>query len=72
MEIGGMNKANYLTIALSILVAIFLAQNFSSVSLKFLFWEMEMPRIILMAVTFAAGYMVGISMKLNDRSADRP
>ena len=51
-----MNKIFIITTAVIILALIFLLQNLSNVPLNFLFREVEMPRTVLMAITFAAGY----------------
>ena len=60
-----MKKMFSITVIITALALIFLLQNFSNVSLNFLIWEVELPRAVLMAITFAAGYLVGITVKIN-------
>lgn len=60
-----MNKTFFKTAIISALALIFLLQNFSNVPLNFLIWEIELPRAVHMAIAFAAGYLVSITVKIN-------
>ncbi|MDH3198259.1 MAG: lipopolysaccharide assembly protein LapA domain-containing protein [Candidatus Krumholzibacteria bacterium] len=49
----------WLLIALLVLIAIVVAQNSAVVSLRFLFWEASLSRVVLLLLTLAIGIMIG-------------
>ena len=44
------------------MVAIFAIQNATTVDVKFLFWSLSVPRVLLVIVLLAVGFMLGISV----------
>lgn len=42
------------------LLAIFLLQNIALVTVSFLFWEITLPRSVVLAITFGLGGLAGI------------
>lgn len=46
-------------LVLVVLLLIFLFQNTQVVSIRFLFWELSMPRIIFMPLIALVGFVVG-------------
>ena len=47
------------TIALLFIVIVFMLQNAADVAVKFLFWEIVLPRSLLLFVTLIIGIVVG-------------
>jgi len=47
---------------LLLLVLIFALQNSESASLKFLIWELALPRALIFFVVFAVGFICGIAV----------
>ncbi|MGB5324540.1 MAG: LapA family protein [Pseudomonadales bacterium] len=52
-----MHFTRYLLYALLALFLVFLAQNLSVVPVNFLFWKVELPRALLLVLTFALGHL---------------
>ncbi|MBT8124509.1 MAG: LapA family protein [Gammaproteobacteria bacterium] len=45
---------------IAFLLAIFLIQNLKIVSINFLFWGMDLPRIVLVFIIFTTGAIFGV------------
>lgn len=50
-------KVFYLLVV--VLLAIFVVQNIALVTVSFLFWELTLPRSVIVAITFAIGFIAG-------------
>ncbi len=44
---------------IALLLIIFLVQNLKTVSINFLFWGIDLPRVVLVAIVFLAGIVFG-------------
>ena len=53
----------YLVIALSLLVAIFILQNMETVAVNILFWQINMPRAVLIALLLSIGILIGLLLR---------
>ncbi|MEP7703772.1 LapA family protein [Paraglaciecola sp. 25GB23A] len=53
----------YLVIALSILAAIFILQNMQTVAVDILFWQINMPRALLIAFVLVIGILIGLLVR---------
>tara|TARA_R110000868_G_scaffold9662_1_gene47736 strand:- start:627 stop:851 length:225 start_codon:yes stop_codon:yes gene_type:complete len=53
----------YLVIALSLLVAIFILQNMQTVAVNILFWQINMPRALLIALLLSIGILIGLLLR---------
>jgi uncharacterized integral membrane protein len=60
-----------LVLALLLLVTILVVQNTEVVTLRFLFWQASMSRVVLLLVTFVAGGVLGYILAKR-RSGPRP
>lgn len=49
-------------VLLIILLIIFVLQNAELVVVKFWFWDMSLPRALLLFVTFAVGLIIGLML----------
>jgi putative membrane protein len=47
-------------VVLAILLIVFVLQNTTMVSIKFWFWELNIPRALLLFVCFAMGLIIGL------------
>ena len=57
-------------VSLLVLIAIVVAQNSGVVTLRFLFWEVSLSRVILLLLTLAIGVVVGfVGAKLPKRKS---
>jgi uncharacterized integral membrane protein len=55
-----MRKVRIAIIALLLLlVAIFILQNWEPVSIRFLFWHLELPRLVLACLLMLVGFILG-------------
>lgn len=57
------------SLALVVLLLIFLFQNTQVVSIRFLFWELSMSRIILLSLVALIGFMVGLLAGLGSKKS---
>ncbi|RZV53476.1 MAG: DUF1049 domain-containing protein [Pseudomonadales bacterium] len=64
-----MHISRYLVYAALALFAVFLLQNLSIVPVSFLVWTIELPRIVLLILTFMLGYLTASTMRLTRRPA---
>jgi putative membrane protein len=53
----------YVVIALSILAAIFILQNMQTVAVDILFWQINMPRALLIAFVLVIGILIGLLVR---------
>ncbi|MFH1416568.1 MAG: LapA family protein [Elusimicrobiota bacterium] len=59
-------KIKQLALIVSIVTAlVFMVQNTQVVSVKFLFWEFSMSRIILITIVLAIGIIIGMVLVKN-------
>ena len=49
-----------LIVILAILLIVFVLQNSTPVNVRFWFWDVELPRALLLFVCFAMGLVVGL------------
>lgn len=54
-----MSFKNIIFVILAVLITVVVMQNFESVSLQVLFWEIEIPKIILLPIFLVIGYITG-------------
>ncbi|MDP5032185.1 MAG: LapA family protein [Paraglaciecola sp.] len=54
---------HYLMIALTIFAAIFILQNMQIVVVDILFWQINMPSALLIAVVLAIGVLFGLLLR---------
>ncbi len=54
-----MRAINKVLITLGVLMLIVLLQNTQVVSVRFLFWELSMSRIILLPIIMIIGFVIG-------------
>lgn len=47
-------------VVLAVLLIVFVLQNTAMVSIKFWFWELSIPRALLLFVCFAIGLIIGL------------
>lgn len=59
-QAGIMNVRTVIVIVLICLFALFLLQNSADVDIRFLFWKLTMPRVILLILAGLAGCAVGV------------
>ena len=57
----------FLTFALGGVFAIFVLQNTDVVSIRFLFWELSMSRVILLPIIFLLGFILGFALSKRHR-----
>lgn len=55
-----MNTKQIILIAIAVLALIFIIQNTTTVTVAFLFFEIAMPRAILLSFTILIGIIIGI------------
>lgn len=44
----------------SLLLFVFIVQNWALVSIDFLFWSFGVPRVILVSLLFSSGFLLGV------------
>ena len=49
----------FVTVVLLLLVIVFMAQNSSTVPVRFLLWEIDLPRSLLIFMTLLIGMLIG-------------
>lgn len=62
-----------IAVTVTVLLTLFAVQNMAQVELVILFWTVEFPRILLLAVFFGAGVLLGWAggwLGRRDRRAD--
>ncbi len=60
-----MKLKNYIIAAIVLVFFIFIIQNASSVTVTFLFFQVTMPRALLLFITLIVGLVVGIFLPFN-------
>lgn len=60
-----MKIKNYIIAAIVLLFLIFIIQNVSSVTVTFLFFQVTMPRALLLFITLITGLVIGIFLPFN-------
>ena len=58
-----LDKGKLLLLALTLVILIFIIQNFSATKVSFLFFTFELPLFILITIVFIAGYLSGVKLK---------
>lgn len=66
-----MSFKNALSTALLVLLTIFIVQNFALVTVSFLFWEISLPRSIVLLIVFVIGLLTGILMSQRQSTKER-
>ncbi len=56
-----------LTLFLTAIFVIFALQNIASVQVSFLLWDIELPRIIILLITFTVGFLCSTLLLLSQR-----
>ena len=59
-------------VILAILLIIFVLQNTENVGIKFWFWELNIPRALLLFVCFAMGLVIGLIIPTSKKSDGTP
>lgn len=57
----------YLVIALSVLTTIFILQNMQTVTVEVFFWQLSMPRALLMGLILIVGVIIGLLRRNSSR-----
>lgn len=52
-------------VVLTVLLIIFVLQNTENVVVHFWFWDLNLPRALLLFVTFAVGLIIGLMVPTN-------
>lgn len=60
----------YLVIALSILAAIFILQNMQTVAVDILFWQINMPRALLISFVLIIGILIGLLIRFGRKKTN--
>lgn len=58
-------------ILLAVLLIIFVLQNTDIVLVKFWFWDLSLPRALLLFVTFAIGLIIGLIVPSAQKAAPK-
>ena len=56
-------------IILAVLLIIFVLQNTETVIINFWFWDLSIPRALLLFVTFAVGLIIGLMVPSTQKSS---
>jgi uncharacterized integral membrane protein len=62
-----LTTAQIINIALIVLLLIFIGQNLASIPVKFLFFEFELPLIIVILSSVLFGYVTAMVMRKSNR-----
>jgi uncharacterized integral membrane protein len=57
-------------IVLAALLVIFVLQNTAMVEINFLFWDLSIPRALLLFVCFAIGLIIGLIIPASNRKSE--
>lgn len=57
-------------VLLTVLLIIFVLQNTEIVTVKFWFWDLSLPRALLLFVTFAVGLIIGLMIPASRKVKD--
>jgi len=57
-------------ILLAVLLIIFVLQNTEIVIIKFWFWDLSIPRALLLFVTFAVGLIIGLMVPTSQKGTN--
>ena len=57
-------------ILLAVLLIIFVLQNTEVVVIKFWFWDLSIPRALLLFITFAIGLIIGLMVPSTQKSKE--
>lgn len=49
----------WIAVFLSLLILVVIAQNTAVVTMKFLFWEASLSRVVLLLLTLIVGFVIG-------------
>ena len=58
-------------VVLAVLLIIFVLQNAEIVVVKFWFWDLSLPRALLLFVTFAVGLIIGLMIPASRKAKDQ-
>ena len=61
---------HYLVITLTVLTTIFILQNMQMVTVEVFFWELSMPRALLMFLILIIGIVIGLLRQSSKRSEE--
>lgn len=59
-------------IILAVSLIIFVLQNTETVAIKFWFWELSIPRALLLFVCFALGIIIGLIIPSSKKKPEHP
>lgn len=62
-------KALYTTLSIVIFVLVFVLQNMEVVTVALLFWEISLPRSMLLSLTLLIGILLGLIIRSGHRSS---
>ncbi len=70
-----MNYKLFCILVLAFLTAVFIFQNASEIDVKFLIWSVHMSQVLLMAIIFAIGILLGLLfssyLRLRNRHSEK-
>ena len=58
-------------VLLTVLLIIFVLQNTEVVIVKFWFWDLSLPRALLLFITFAVGLIVGLMVPSSTKKVEQ-
>jgi uncharacterized integral membrane protein len=70
MKLTLSKTALYSGIFILLVVLIFVFQNMEVVTVDFLFWEISLPRAMLLSLTLGIGILLGLLIRSGHRSSD--
>lgn len=50
----------WLFMAIALLITLFVIQNWEPVSVRLLFWRVELPRVVMVSVLLVIGFLAGL------------
>lgn len=63
--------AIYFSVFIVLVVLVFVFQNMDVVTVDFFFWEISLPRAMLLSLTLIIGILLGLLIRSGHRSIDK-
>lgn len=65
-----LTTAQIINLVLILLVIIFIGQNLDTIGVKFLFFQFNLPLIVIILLCLLIGYLSAIFLRKNNKSSD--